>query len=547
MSLIYFYDATELDKEQLSAELANTDHRWEFVKDHVTTQNLNPATEVLSVFVSSVVTAEVIDALPNLKLISCRSTGFNNIDLAKAHARGITVTNVPGYGEQTVAEFAFALILSLSRKLGLEIRDDKLQDAPSVGTMGFDLAGKTIGVIGTGRIGKKTIAIAKGFGMNVVAFDVFVDETFAKEQGVEYMSIDDVLRRSDVVSLHAPYTPENHHLINAERLALMKPTALLINTARGELVDTKALARALHQGKLAGAGLDVVEGEKYMRLDEEIAADHLSEQDTEDALLIMALHKMPNVILTPHIAFNTSEAIGRINATAVQNIIQFWAATPQNVIETKPANGKLYIVRHARSEWNELGKWTGSRDVHLSEQGFKDSSQIGLYFKDKKIDYAFCSEQIRTLETMEAIFDTSGQLDVKYERSSAINERDYGDYTGLNKWEVKEKLGEEEFNHIRRDWDYNVPNGETLKMVYERSMPYLRQVILPHLRAGENVLLVAHGNSIRTLMKYIEGLPEQSMSNVEMPFGSVLVYDLDDEGRMKSKHLEQIIHDKPNA
>lgn len=547
MSLIYFYDATDLDREQLSAGLASTDHAWEYIAEHVSVHNLHPDTEVLSVHVGSVVSAEIIQSLPNLKLICCRSTGFNNIDLAAAHGQGIVVVSVPGYGEQTVAEFAFALILSLSRKVALEIRDTKLQESPSAGTIGFDLLGKTIGVVGTGRIGKKTIAIAQGFGMKVLAYDVFVDAEFAAQHGVEYMALDDLLAHSDVVSLHAPYTPENHHLINAERLALMKPTAILINTARGELIDTKALAHALYDKKLGGAGLDVVEGEKYMSLDEDLSLSPVSGSSTEQALYVMALQKMSNVVLTPHIAFNTIEAIGRINTTTVENIIKYWIGEPQNVVETKPKSGVLYVVRHTRSEWNELGKWTGSRDMHLSEHGFRDAAEIGLYFKDKKIDEAFCSQQIRTLETMEAIFDTSGQLDVPFERSALINERDYGDYTGMIKWDVQTKIGEQEFEHVRRDWDYPVPNGETLKTVYERALPYFLETILPKICGGKNVLLVAHGNSIRSLMKYIENISDQDMTNVEMPFGSVLTYQLDDEGRMTSKHLEQIINDKPNA
>ncbi|MEI6478969.1 MAG: 2,3-bisphosphoglycerate-dependent phosphoglycerate mutase [bacterium] len=203
--------------------------------------------------------------------------------------------------------------------------------------------------------------------------------------------------------------------------------------------------------------------------------------------------------------------------------------------------GKLIIVRHTESEWNKLGLWQGSRDIHLTEDGFKKSEEMGSLIKGIHIDRSFASTQIRSYETLLGMEEKANDLDVPVEFSSALNERDYGDYTGKNKWEVKEQVGEEKFDHIRRDWDYPVPNGETLKMVYERVVPYYKKNILPLVLEGKNVLVVSHGNAIRALMKYIENIPDEDIKDVEMIFGSILLYDVDDEGRMIKKDIKKII------
>jgi 2,3-bisphosphoglycerate-dependent phosphoglycerate mutase len=211
------------------------------------------------------------------------------------------------------------------------------------------------------------------------------------------------------------------------------------------------------------------------------------------------------------------------------------------------AMGQLLITRHCESEWNALGKWTGTTDVHLSANGFHQAAQIGEALKDIKIDEAFCSLQQRTKETLEGILDGSGQITVPYERSGDINERDYGDYTGMNKWEVRDKVGEEEFNSIRRDWNHPITNGETLKDVYERAVPFYQQVILPRLRDGKTILIVSHGNSIRALMKFIESISDSDIANVEMPFGTILDYKVKDDGTVDAKSLMQIELTAPPA
>ena len=203
-------------------------------------------------------------------------------------------------------------------------------------------------------------------------------------------------------------------------------------------------------------------------------------------------------------------------------------------------NGKLIIARHHESDWNKLGIWTGSRDVHLTEYGFRKSEEMGNLIKGIRIDQAFASTQIRSYETLLGMEDRANDLDVPVEFSSALNERDYGDFTGKNKWEMKKQFGDEQFECIRRDWNCPVPNGETLKMVYERAVPYYKNNIVPLVLEGKNVLVVSHGNAIRALAKYIENISDEDIRNIEMIFGSILLYDIDGEGRMISKEIKKI-------
>lgn len=552
MALIYFYDSTELDKQQLTEGLKNTDHSWQFVSEQVKVDNLNPDTEVISVFVTSTITRQIIESLPRLKLIACRSTGFNNIDLAAAKEHGVAVVNVPTYGESTVAEYTFALLLALTRKLPqtFDAADEKFDPADLIG---IDLNGRTIGVIGTGHIGQHVIRIAKGFEMKVIAYDPFPNEQLKDDLQFEYASIEDLLSTSDIVTLHAPFTPETRHMINAERIQIMKPNAIVINAARGELIDTKALIDGLNSGKLGGAALDVIEGEALLRYDEEIALLRSSVIPAEmlrHGVELSALKMMPNVILAPHNAFNTVEAIGRINQTTADNIIKYWyGEIPNEVKPPKKPHGRLFITRHAESEWNLVGRWSGQKDVHLSEGGFHAAAHIGEVLKqlDVKIDQAYCSEQIRTRETLEAIIDTAQQIDVPVVRSNAINERDYGEYTGRDKWHMQELIGDSEFDKIRRGWDVPIPKGETLKMVYERAVPFYVETVVPDLNNGKNVLIVAHGNTIRALIKFIESISDEGIADVEMPFGIITEYLTDENGKLVNRKDYKTEAPKTNA
>lgn len=291
--------------------------------------------EVISVFVDYQVTLEVLDLLPNLKFIATRSAGYDHIDTNVTAERGIIVARVPHYGTRTVAEYAIALMFALSRNAFRSYTD--VQDDSRVVNFesyeGFDLCGKTLGVVGTGAIGRNVCEIATGIGMNVLAFDVTPDQVFGTACGITYMSLDDVLAQSDIVTLHVPSIPQTHHLLNEEKLRLMKVGSYLINTARGDIVDTKALVKVLQQKHLAGAGLDVLEGEHELREEAELFVSGTTRPELWETLVANhTLIDMPNVIVTPHIAFNTKEAKREITDSTIENIKQYTQGTPHNTI-----------------------------------------------------------------------------------------------------------------------------------------------------------------------------------------------------------------------
>jgi len=298
-----------------------------FTKEKLDKDNLPPQKnfDAVSVFVGSKIDKKVIEALPDLKLITTRSTGFDHIDLAAAGEQGIKVGYVPGYGDNTVAEFAFGLILTLSRKIYEAY--DRIRETGSFsleGLRGGDLSGKTIGIIGTGRIGRHMIKIANGFGMKVIAFDTRPDENFAKEAGFQYLPFDEVLAQSDIISFHVPYLKETHHLINSQNISKIKKGALLINTARGAVVETEALIKALAEGILIGVGLDVLEEEGAIQDEKSlILYGRPEEHNLKTLIQNHILIDLPNAIITPHNAFNTQEALQRILDTDIENIKTF--------------------------------------------------------------------------------------------------------------------------------------------------------------------------------------------------------------------------------
>jgi 2,3-bisphosphoglycerate-dependent phosphoglycerate mutase len=207
--------------------------------------------------------------------------------------------------------------------------------------------------------------------------------------------------------------------------------------------------------------------------------------------------------------------------------------------------GKLILARHHESEWNKLGKWTGVTNVGLTEYGLLMSQKMGELIKDIHIDQAFASTQTRSLQTLLCMEKGATCIDVPQKRSAALNERDYGDYTGKNKWDMEKLLGAEKFKELRRGWDYPIPHGETLKMVSERAVPYFQKEILPRLKEGKNVLVVAHGNSLRCIIKYIENISDAGIADVEMPFVDIMIYDLNADGHMLQKEVRQIKSDVP--
>lgn len=203
-------------------------------------------------------------------------------------------------------------------------------------------------------------------------------------------------------------------------------------------------------------------------------------------------------------------------------------------------NGTLILARHHESDWNKLGKWQGTRDRHLTEYGFKKSEEMGFLLKDIHVDEAFASMQVRSIETLSCILNVCQPTGVPTTHVKELNEREYGAYTGKNKWEVKDLVGEDEWNAIRRGWDHPVPGGETLKMVYERAVPYFQKNIVPKVLEGKTVLVVAHGNSLRSITKYIESITDEGIADVEFPFGSIAIYKIDEQGKMISKETKQI-------
>ena len=200
-----------------------------------------------------------------------------------------------------------------------------------------------------------------------------------------------------------------------------------------------------------------------------------------------------------------------------------------------PIDGTLLIARHTESEWNKRGIWTGTRDIHLTPYGKERAYDLGLLIADIDIQQAFCSEQHRSRETLDEMARAMGRSDVPIIHSSALNERDYGDYTGKNKWNMRDLVGEIEFDRMRREFEYPIPHGETLSAVYARAVPFYVETIVPMLHDGKNVLVVSHGNTLRSLMKYIESISDEGIKDVEMMFETVYIYKVDDQGRLISR------------
>jgi D-lactate dehydrogenase len=310
-------------------------HEMFFHPEPVKPDNIRLAkeAEALSVFIYSRLGAAELAAMPKLKLIATRSTGFDHIDLAACRERNIIVANVPSYGENTVAEHTFGLILALSRHLHRAYMRTSRGDFSLDGLIGFDLKGKTIGIIGAGHIGLHVIRMAKGFGMKVLAYDVKQDHFLAEVLDFSYVDLEQLLAQAEVISLHAPYNSRTHHLINRDRLQLVKRGAILINTSRGGLIDTSALVWALEEGILAGAGLDVLEGEELIKEEKQLLA---SQESAEKMRLLLSNHILrdrENVVITPHSAFNSREALNRILDTTVENILAYVAGKPINVVQ----------------------------------------------------------------------------------------------------------------------------------------------------------------------------------------------------------------------
>lgn len=282
--------------------------------------------EILGVFIHTPVTESLLKELPNLKFITTMSTGFDHINLEACKKHNIIVSNVPSYGENTVAEHTFGLMLTLSRKLNLALSRTQKHSFDIEGLMGFDLKGKTLGVIGAGHIGQHVIDLARAFKMNVLVYTSHPPKK--KVSGLNYVSLNQLFRNADIITLHVPLTKETRYIIDKSAILKMKRGVYLINTARGELVNTKALLFGLKSGIIAGAALDVIEDEQHFN---EHRRRKTRDLHTDLQKHLEELHQY-NVVITPHCAFCTREAIERILDMTVDNIKSFSRGRAQNVL-----------------------------------------------------------------------------------------------------------------------------------------------------------------------------------------------------------------------
>ncbi|WP_055326388.1 2-hydroxyacid dehydrogenase [Ralstonia solanacearum] len=328
---ILFFSSHRYDEDSFRAAQARGAHGFELVfqRAHldVHTASLAAGFEVVCPFVNDCLDAGVLAILAagGTRLIALRSAGFNHVDLAAAQRLGLTVVRVPAYSPHAVAEHAVGMILTLNRRLHRACTRTREGDFSLDGLLGFDLAGKTVGVVGTGQIGQVFARIMAGFGCQLLAFDPFPQPALAA-LGATYVQLPALLAQSDIVSLHCPLNADTHHLIDASALASMKMGAMLINTSRGGLIDSPALIDALKSGQLGHLGLDVYEEEADLFF-EDRSADVLQDD------VLARLLTFPNVIVTAHQAFFTREALAGIADTTLANVAAWAAGTPANAVK----------------------------------------------------------------------------------------------------------------------------------------------------------------------------------------------------------------------
>jgi len=325
MSPVAFYDTKPYDREYFERapgadQLQLRFHEFRLNQD--TAGTAEGATAVCA-FVNDRLDAPCLQRLhqAGVRLIALRCAGFNQIDLPAARALGLAVVRVPAYSPHAVAEHTLALLLSLNRKIHRAYNRVREHNFSLSGLVGFDLHGQTVGVVGTGRIGRIVARILRGFGSEVLAFDPFPAPEWAAAEGVRYTDFGTLLSASRIVSLHLPLTPQSHHLINTQTLGQMRPGAYLLNTSRGGLVDTQALTEALKSGRLGGVALDVYEEEEGIFF-EDLSGEILQDDD------LARLLTFPNVLITSHQGFLTAEALGEIARVTTTNLRQFAAGQP---------------------------------------------------------------------------------------------------------------------------------------------------------------------------------------------------------------------------
>lgn len=321
---IAFFGAKPYDISSFDQVNKDFNYDIKYYKGHLNKNNLvlTQGTDAVCIFVNDTADAEIIDGLAKngVKLLALRCAGYNNVDLAAAKGK-MKIVRVPAYSPYAVAEHAVALMLSLNRKIHRAYWRTRDGNFSLHGLIGFDMHGKTAGIIGTGKIAKILIKILKGFGMNIVAYDLYPDYAFAEEQGITYTTLDELYKQSDIISLHCPLTDKTKYLINDISICKMKDNVMIINTGRGLLIHTNALIEGLKNKKIAAAGLDVYEEEgDYFYEDK---SDKIIDDDVLARLL-----SFNNVIVTSHQAFFTKEALHNIAETTLLNIKAFMENQP---------------------------------------------------------------------------------------------------------------------------------------------------------------------------------------------------------------------------
>ncbi len=319
------YDTKPYDRQSLTAAEGAESIDWRFLEFRLGPETAHAAggAQAVCVFVNDDAGRPVLEKLAGLgvRLLALRCTGFNRVDLPAAKELGLPVTRVPAYSPYSVAEHTVALVLALNRKLHRAFNRVRELNFSLAGLEGFDLCGKTAGIFGTGKIGRIVAEIFRGFGMRVLAYDPYPSTDWAAKHGVVYADKETLARESDVLSLHVPLTPETRHMVRRETLELMKPSAILVNVSRGQLIDTAALIHALKGRRLGGVALDVYEEE------EGVFFEDLSGQVLEDDVLARLL-TFPNVLITAHQAFLTREALRDIARVTVDNVRRLAAGQP---------------------------------------------------------------------------------------------------------------------------------------------------------------------------------------------------------------------------
>lgn len=326
------FEVEEWEREAF--ERLDSGHQISFLSEPLTPANADGYSDadVISTFIYSELGRDTLSKLHSLKLIATRSTGFDHIDTAYCRQRGIHVANVPAYGDNTVAEHVFGLLLAMSHNVVDAVDRTRRGDFSMQGLRGFDLKGKTLGVLGTGAIGRYVIEIAKGFHMEVVAFDLYPREELARKLGFRYVTLEELLGISDVITLHIPSTPETHNFLSDKEFSMMKKGVVIINTARGDLIDVQALLRAITTGKVAAVGLDVLPEEPTIREEAELLRSIAQKKPLDVLLAGHILLRLRNVLITPHSAFDTREAVQRILDTTIENISAFIKGVPMNMV-----------------------------------------------------------------------------------------------------------------------------------------------------------------------------------------------------------------------